>query len=359
MKKPPYTRFAKGHWYWEPRGWVAERSVPEGLGVDPAKAFARGWQLYNEARADKPKARALKQYSVSWGVGEWRKSDDYSRKANGKPKSPHTIRGQETNLRVIETETRENIVFGTTDLRSFRKAHAKKWYIDLREERGFSMGASVMRTLRQLFGFFIDEGWYPGDTNPAAGLRLHVPESTYTPWTWPRIKAFTEQAVRDGRPSAALGVCLIYDTSQNPQDVLRFKWDQYNGEGIRHKRGKTDVRAYVPLTEFTRALLGETQRNAVQMVVYEETGRPYTPRLFALKVREICEAAGLPDELKAGNLRHEAAQEAQDAGAADEDIQALLGHGSKATQRFYTRPMDATRAQEARERMRKEREDDA
>jgi integrase len=145
---------------------------------------------------------------------------------------------------------------------------------------------------------------------------------------------------------------LIYDTAQNPIDVLAFTWPQYDGEGIDTSRSKAGVGAYVTLSAWCRALLDATEREAVQIVVSEQTKRPYAYRNFAKHVALEREAAGLPSELKAGNLRHEALQEAEDGGADPGAIQSLAAHKSVGTQKYYVRRRRADQAQEAREKLR-------
>lgn len=88
------------------------------------------------------------------------------------------------------------------------------------------------------------------------------------------------------------------------------------------------------------------------LIVNEETGQPYTRRNFATWVAKIRKAAGLPEELKAGNLRHEAGQEAEDGGASTEGIQSLLQHSKPGTQKFYRKRKRASEAQGARARLR-------
>ena len=110
-------------------------------------------------------------------------------------------------------------------------------------------------------------------------------------------------------------MALIYDTAQNHVDILGVGWRQYDGQGLTLGRQKTGQQTYVPLSDWTRGLLEQTDRAAVQIVVSEETKRPYTYRNFAKWVATIRDAAGLPETLKAGNLRHEAGQEAEAGGA--------------------------------------------
>ena len=204
--KPPYI-IKRGHgYYWQPRGRIAEISVPQPLGSDETIAYSEAARLYYEARAAlKEPSSKPSVYTVSWGIAKWRESDDYDIKADGKHKAPRSVQAQEMGLTVIEKK------LGAGDLRALKKRHAKIWYKQIRDERGYSMAASIMRTLRQLYSFFIDEGWYEGE-HPAKKLRLHVPQREYEAWTFGGVKLFVDTANKEGRRSVGLGIALIYET---------------------------------------------------------------------------------------------------------------------------------------------------
>jgi len=346
--KPPYVIRKGDGYYWQPRGRIAEISSPQPLGSDEATAYSDAARLYYQARAAlKEPSSKPRVYTISWGIAKWRESDDYRIRADGREKARRSIQAQEMGLKVIEKK------LGAGDLRALKKRHAKSWYKQLRDDRGNSMAASIMRTLRQLYSYFIDEGWYEGE-HPATKLRLHVPQREYEAWTFEGVKLFVDTAIKEGRRSVALGIALIYETAQNPIDVLTVRWSQFDGQGIDLSRSKTGVGAYVPLSEWCRSLLQDIQREAVQIVVSERTKRPYTYRNFAKHVALIRDCAGLPSHLKAGNLRHEAGQEAEAGGAHPGAIQALLAHKSVGTQKYYVTRKRADKAQEAREKHRKQ-----
>lgn len=325
---------------------MSDVSRPQELGKDEITAFRTGWNLYwqgKEALREPSATPGL--YSIKWGIKEWQGSLEYKVQASGEPKAPRTIEAYDRNLAMIEGE------LGRYDLRSFERKHAKGFYREQREKRGASMSAQIMRTLRALYSFFLDQGWYRGE-NPVSKMRLHVPKRTYESWTFERVKAFYEQAAKMNRRSVGLGVALIYDTAQNHVDILALGWRQFDGQGLKLGRQKTGQQTYVPLSDWTQGLLAQTDRAAVQVIVSEETKRPYTYRNFAKWVAIIRDAAGLPATLKAGNLRHEAGQEAEQGGADPGAIQSLLAHKSVGTQRYYVKRMRAADAQAARARFR-------
>ncbi|WP_193371535.1 tyrosine-type recombinase/integrase [Pelagibius marinus] len=365
-KKPPYVIEKRSGFYWQPRGKVRLISPPCELGTVRIEAYLKGWRLYYDAKSGLKKASSqMRPYSVSWAAEKWRQSRDFCTKADGKPKQPATMNYHHEGLKIIEA------CIGDKDLRALERRHVKRWREQLQADGKFSNAVKVIKTLRAFYSFCIDEGWYKGQ-NPASKMKIHLPaKQSYVPWTWPRVLAFYEKAVEIGRPSVGPAVALIYDSAQNPVDVLALEWPQgedgvmqlYNegrpvyrpeeGE-LDMARQKTGVGNLIPLSQWARELLDaipeEERRGGI--VVSEETGERYTRRNFAAWVQKIRKKAGLPEELKAGNLRHEAGQEADDGGASAEEIQSLLQHARIGTQRFYTRRRRAGEAQAAREQAR-------
>lgn len=336
LPKPPYTYRRGKSWYWEPRGAMAKVWPACGLGGVKSIAFEEGWRLYHAGREEIEAAKGPPVNTVAWGIAQWQASDDYRIKASGQEKKPSSIRTQDTNCAVIQDR------IGKRHIRAILRRHAKKWYRELRDKRGDSMAASVMRTARALFQFFEDEGHR--DDNPFRKLKLHVPHSTYVPWGRARVKAFIDAA--DGRVGTF--VLCVYESAQNPSDVLSWRWDQIRGGGVFHGRGKTGQQAFIPLSSWCLSQIEALPKDAVQLFVNPATGLPYTYSYMAKEVRRIARLAGIPDECQMRYLRHEAAQEARDGGAGRGDVQSLLAHKAPGTQDFYAEGRDATEAQRAR-----------
>lgn len=339
LTKPPYTTPRHGRWYWEPTGRMALIWPRCPLGADRHLAFTKGWDLYRSGIAELEAGKGPMTGTVAWGIVQWQASDDYRLKSDGTEKKPNSIRAQDMGLKVIQGR------IGKRQIKAILRRHAKRWYRELRDKRGDSMAASVMRTARALFQFFEDEGHR--DDNPFRRLKLHVPRSTYVPWTPERVQAFFNAAAGMDRRRVGTFVLSVYESAQNPSDVLRWRWDQIKG-GVSHKRGKTGEAAFVPLSDWCLTEIEALSKDAVQIFVNPATGQPYTYDYMAKEVRRIARAAGLPDDLKMRYLRHEAAQEARDGGAGRGDVQSLLAHRSPGTQDYYAEGRNATEAQKAR-----------
>lgn len=151
-------------------------------------------------------------------------------------------------------------------------------------------------------------------------------------------------------------MALTYGTARNPIGVPAYRWSQFDGAGRDLTRSKTGQGNYVPLSAWTPPEPNRTPKGAVRIIVSETTKKPCQYRHLARLVAEIREASGPPAELKAGNLRHEAGQEAKDGAVDPGAIQSLPAHKSVGTQRSYVKRGRADAAQEAHQRARKLRE---
>jgi hypothetical protein len=363
-KKPPYVIEKKSGFYWQPKGKVAASSPPCELGKDRMQAYLKGWELYYGAKRDQDVPSAAgKAFTVSWAIAKWQDSRDFKTRSDGRPKSAATMRYYREGLAVIERR------IGTRDLRVFQRTHARRWRDQLCETGKFSASAQVMKTLRAFYRFCIDEGWYKGK-NPASGMKVHVPtKGAYMAWGFDRVMAFCDAAAAEGRPEVGLAVVLTYDSAQNPWDILHLQWPEqqhgvvslyaatgpiYRDGAVDMARSKTGVDGIIPLSNWSISRLEATPAADRQgpVIVNPDTGAAYTKTNFLAWVRRIRAAAEFPADLKVGNLRHEALQEAEDGKAGAEAIQSLALHSEQGTQRFYAQRRRADEAQAARERAR-------
>lgn len=340
LNRPPYTVERNGRWYWAPVGRIKEIWPACELGANKREAFIKGWRLYNSGREEIEASKGPRVDTVHWGIIQWQASDDYRIKSNKALKKKNAIRAQDMGCAVIQDR------FGKLQIETIVRRHAKKWYRELREQRGDSMAASVIRTARALFQFFEDEGHR--DDNPFRKLKVHVPRSTYLPWGQERVRAFFDAAVEDGSRRVGVFLLSVYESAQNPSDVLAWMQPQIRHGGVYHGRGKTGEQSFIPLSGWLLSELDDLPKEAVQLFVNPATGRPYTYRYIAGEVRRIAKLAGIPDECQMRYMRHEAAQQAADGGAGKGDVQSLMAHKSPGTQDYYADRRDATKAQDAR-----------
>ena len=120
---------------------------------------------------------------------------------------------------------------------------------------------AVMRVLRILLGFAVDEGLLA--ENPAAKQRLKGRPPRQTVWTRENLESFCLAAREAGRPSMALAVLLGANLGQREGDLLKLAWSQFNGDTITLRQGKTGTRVTVPVIEELGAALAAVPRKSV------------------------------------------------------------------------------------------------
>ena len=228
-----------------------------------------------------------------------------------------------------------------------RKA-IKAWYRGLRDTRGPATARNAVAALRRLLSFALDERWI--SDNPALRLRLRKPGSRSRVWSQRELRAFVEAAEASGRPSMALAVMLGWCLGQRPADLRALAWSSYDGQAIQIRQGKTDQAVWIPCLPELRRLLDRTPRISTQMVVSENTGRPYQESDFQHTFVELRRAAGLPDDLQFRDLRRTLATALGAAGCTDDQFRAITGHKTREVVGVYVRP-DRTFAEGAMKRL--------
>lgn len=240
---------------------------------------------------------------------------------------------------------------GDPPLSSIKRKHVKLFYRAMLEKTPAKANA-VIRVLRLLLAFAIDEGYL--DENPASKPRMKGRPPRQQRWTEESIQAFCATAQVADRASLQLAVLLGACLGQRQGDILRMTWQQYDGQQVTLRQGKTGVLIAVPamaelklfldeaLQKRRKQLLGEfdetVSRNlkvdrvdtrmavkASPILIAETTSKPYKVDHFRHEFRRIANAAGLND-LQFLDLRRSAVVRLAEAGCTVPQIAAITGH---------------------------------
>lgn len=201
------------------------------------------------------------------------------------------------------------------------------------------------------------------------------------------VVALVEAAKSAGRMSLALGTAIQFECGLRQRDVIG-EWDEIEGKprspyvlrGRQWVNGLvwTDIKdgvltktttktgavvthdlAFLPLTTALIAEIPPEQRAFGPMILDELNQRPYAEHAYAREWRKVARAAGIPDDVWNMDARSGAATEADEAGAAPEDIQRVLGHTDVKTTMRYIRSQSLGRTRRvAKARLTLERLDD-
>lgn len=213
----------------------------------------------------------------------------------------------------------------------------------------------IVQVLSILMEHAIDLGWRRD--NPAHKVKLLRTGEGYRPWPRWAIEGFRREA--SGPLLTAFELCL--GTGQRIGDVLKMRWDQIEGDGIKVVQSKTgkvqtaggvveEIPLWIPFTEHLRDYLAALPRTGLT-IVCNEIGRPMSYRALEHRLRAPREAAGAKAYSFHG-LRYNAASELYEAGCSDAQVQAITGHRSVVQARKYGKgARQRVLAREARDRL--------
>lgn len=211
-----------------------------------------------------------------------------------------------------------------------------QWVEDQIATRGPANARNAAAALRRLFAYARDAGWI--ETTPADKLRLPTPAPRRRVWTLAERNAFVAAALTNGHPSMGLAVMLGWCLGQRPADLRTLAWSAYDGSAVSLRQNKTGSRVWVPALPDLRRLLDAAPRTAIQIVVSEQTGRPYQESAFQHEFARIRDKANLPADLQYRDLRRTLATALGAAGCSEDQIRSITGHKTREILTTYVVP---------------------
>lgn len=197
---------------------------------------------------------------------------------------------------------------------------------------------NVKKTLSLLFNFGI--GRELGLTHNPAGYAERMKENPdgFHTWTEAEIARFLE--VHGAGSKARLTMLLALNTGMSRQDLTRIGWQSVANGRIEYRRGKTGVRANLPIMPELAAELDNVPAGQMLFVTHG-AGLPYKPEALGNWFRDRCAEADVPGSLH--GLRKAGATRLANAGATPDEIRAFLAHSSNRQGSTYTRNADIAR----------------
>tara|TARA_E500000318_G_scaffold86137_1_gene82482 strand:+ start:3652 stop:4356 length:705 start_codon:yes stop_codon:yes gene_type:complete len=185
------------------------------------------------------------------------------------------------------------------------------------------------------------------DRNPMSKVHKRTTETRSVVWTNDQVVSFLDTAFSDFKwRNIGLLVMLSYEWGQRPVDIRNLEWDNIDLEGgvTTIKQTKRGAEVELPIDEQMNEMLTEQQLHwGFQPYVVphyrkqDRAYRPYTCGQVGILVNQVKEAAGLPDELKAGDLRKTAIVEMIKGGADSLQIMSATGHKNVASLNPYNK----------------------
>jgi integrase len=168
--------------------------------------------------------------------------------------------------------------------------------------------------------------------NPATEVRkLHHLGWSHEPWPDSVIEKFEAEA--QPKPNAQLALMLLLYTGQRASDVVRMRWDQYDGEGIAVRQLKTGTPLWIKCHSRLKDVLDRTKHRS-EFILTTRYGKNYSAHGLCQMIRTATADIGAT-ECSAHGLRCNAAIALAEAECSVPEIMAITGHKTfKEAQRY-------------------------
>ncbi|NNM74792.1 tyrosine-type recombinase/integrase [Enterovirga aerilata] len=218
--------------------------------------------------------------------------------------------------------------WGTLPVAVFRskkiRARVIEWRDEIAEKHPRAADARVGAFARVL-AWALDRGLV--DDNPLAGIKnVYRSERADLIWLPEHVAAMSKVC----GPELRMALALALHTGQRQADILKLRWDQYDGRAIRLKQGKTKRNVYVPCTKALKTVLDAVpEEKRTGTVVKNSLGGVYLKRSFIAMWSRAYKKAGLPtgeEQLHFHDLRGTAVTMLSRAGCLPQEIATITGH---------------------------------
>lgn len=199
-------------------------------------------------------------------------------------------------------------------------------------------GNQVHRVLGMLMEHAIALGWR--SDNPVRHVRKYRAGSGAQTWSESEIARFV--AAHAPGSVAHLAVTLMLYTGASRADACRMGWQNLEGGRIAYRRLKTGQEISLPVHPRLAAALATVPRTRM-LFLGTLAGKPRSPDALGMRLREWCEAAGLPN-LTAHGLRKAMGRRLAEARATAPEIMAVMGHRSIQQAEAYIREFSRANA---------------
>jgi integrase len=264
--------------------------------------------------------------TLGWVIERFISSDDYRRRAYETRRSD----------RLILDELRKHA--GTGLFRDLRSRHVKAIRDHFRAVFSTTNADRAVGALSILWAFADEHLSLDLEANPTTGVRrIHKAMREREPWPDEVMAAFETQV----GPELRLALALLLYTGQRRSDVVKMRWDQFDGEAIEVRQQKTGEPLIIPCHARLKAMLDRAPRRS-QFILIGERGRPLAPESLSMAFRRALRRAGITGYSVHG-LRKNAGVALADAGCDMREIMAILGHRTYAMALHYTKRADQRR----------------
>jgi integrase len=196
---------------------------------------------------------------------------------------------------------------------------------------------SLRKQLLRLFAYAVKLGWI--SENPVAlADKVKVPKTGgYHSWTEDEIAQY--RAHHPLGTTARLALEIMLWTFQRRGDARLFGPQHIREGQIQYRQGKTKKCLWLPAAPQLLDAIRAMPKTGIRTYLITEAGNPFTAAGFGNRVRDWCDAAGLP-HCTAHGLRKAAARRAADLGISQQGLKAAGGWSGDSEVAIYTAGAD-------------------
>ena len=222
-------------------------------------------------------------------------------------------------------------------------------FYDRLRQHSPAVANNVIRTLRILLSFGVDQGYLDG--NPASKPRMKGLKKTDNLWTAEHVEIMVRTADAMGLHGMGTAILINSWMGQRLGDILALSWLRYRDGCFHIEQNKTRARVELPVDDVPALrdrLAEERARNQARsvpqtrVIINDRTGRPWPSiTYFSATFQQIRNQAVLEnpdcpglDRVLFRSLRHSAVTWLAEAGCETAQIAAITGHSLDSAQRI-------------------------
>lgn len=196
---------------------------------------------------------------------------------------------------------------------------------------------SLRKQLVRLFGYAIRLGWI--SENPVSLTdQVKVPKTGgYYTWTEEDIARYQRHHPLGTMARLALEIMLW--TAQRGGDARLFGPRHLRDGKISYRQGKTGTELWLPAAPQLVEAISAMPSTGIKTFIVTEAGKPFSVAGFGGRMRDWCDAAGLP-QCTAHGLRKAAARRGAEAGWTNQMLKAVGGWKGDSEVTTYTAAAD-------------------
>lgn len=239
---------------------------------------------------------------------------------------------------LLEFELEKKRKFGDLPFKKIKPGHVDVLYEKLRVGKNgqdrLTHANAIMRVARLVFNIASRKYDF---TNPFSNPKMKTTRARRVVWTDEQIALACKTAIEHGRKSLAIAIMLGIETGQRVGDTRSLKWDCYKDGIFTFEQSKTGAQMNIPASDVLISLLEDMEiEPGREIVIHEETDKPYDKWLISKTFLRVKKWADLPKELQLRDLRRTAITQLGDAGATEDEILSISGHADRSILDVYS-----------------------